>query len=109
MDFVYGPDQQRWYTELLSGDTITRSTVYVGNYEKITEDGKKGGNAADCKKNGAMHPYLSFYDYLCRRLMETGCPVAVSGYHRAVGACAVRHGCPHIHHATEQKNEKDYL
>lgn len=41
MDFVYGPDQQRWYTELLSGDTITRSTVYVGNYEKITEDGKK--------------------------------------------------------------------
>lgn len=61
------------------------------------------------KKNGAMHPYLSFYDYLCRRLMETGCPVAVSGYHRAAGAYAVRQGCPHIHHATEQKNEKDYL
>ena len=74
MDFVYGPDQQRWYTELLSGDTITRSTVYVGNYEKITEEGKKGGNAADCKKNGAMHPYLSFYAYLCRRLMGNGLP-----------------------------------
>lgn len=60
MDFVYGPDQQRWYTELLSGDTITRSTVYVGNYEKITEDGKKGGNAADCKKKRRYAPLSQF-------------------------------------------------
>jgi len=70
---------------------------------------KKGDNAADCKKNGVTHPYLSFYAYLCRRLMGAGCPVAGSGYHRVAGTYAVRHGHPHIHHATEQKNEEDYL
>ena len=29
--------------------------------------GKKSDNAADCKKNGVTHPYLSFYAYLYTR------------------------------------------
>ena len=70
MDFVYGPDQQRWYTELLSGDTITRSTVYVGNYEKITEDGTArefyylDGNTIAVRENGVTRYYLAFTDHL---------------------------------------------
>lgn len=39
MDFAYGPDQERWYSELSNNDTDVRTTVYAGEYEKITENG----------------------------------------------------------------------
>ncbi len=70
MDFVYGPGQQRWYTELLSGDTIKRSTVYAGNYEKTTEDGTTrefyylDGNTIVVRENGVIRYYLAFTDHL---------------------------------------------
>ena len=39
MDFSYGPDQERWYSELSKNGTDVRTTVYAGEYEKITENG----------------------------------------------------------------------
>ena len=36
MDFGYGPDRQRWYSELLSNGKVSRTTVYAGEYEKTT-------------------------------------------------------------------------
>ncbi|KXB36724.1 hypothetical protein HMPREF1870_02655 [Bacteroidales bacterium KA00344] len=40
MDFAYGPDQQRWYSALLKNGTDVRTTIYAGECEKITENGK---------------------------------------------------------------------
>ena len=34
------PDQERWYSELSHNGTDVRTTVYAGEYEKITENGK---------------------------------------------------------------------
>lgn len=39
MDFSYGPDQERRYSELSKNDTDVRTTVYAGEYEKIPENG----------------------------------------------------------------------
>ena len=39
MDFSYGPDQERWYSELSKNGTDVRTTIYAGEYEKITENG----------------------------------------------------------------------
>ena len=89
MDFVYGPDQQRWYTELLSNDTIKRSTVYVGNYEKTTEDGVTrefcylDGNTIVIRENGETNYYLAFTDHLGSILSvtdENGNKVFNAGY-----------------------------
>ena len=70
MDFVYGPGQQRWYTELLSGDTIKRSTIYADTYEKTTEDGTirefyyLDGNTIVVRENGETKYFLAFTDHL---------------------------------------------
>lgn len=39
MSFQYGPDCERWYSELADDGVTSRSTVYAGNYEKVTENG----------------------------------------------------------------------
>ncbi len=39
MDFVYGPDCQRWKTTLKQDSTVMRTTLYGDNYERITENG----------------------------------------------------------------------
>ena len=39
MSFQYGPDRERWYSELTDDGVTSRSTVYAGNYEKVTENG----------------------------------------------------------------------
>ena len=69
MDFNYGPDMQRWSSTLKSGGRDSITTVYVGNYEKITENGKTrefyylDGGAIVVKENGVFKPYVSFSDY----------------------------------------------
>ena len=37
MSFQYGPDRERWYSELTDDGVTSRSTVYAGNYEKVTD------------------------------------------------------------------------
>ena len=68
MDFEYGPDYERWYSELLQNGKQVRVTVYVGDYEKITENGTTrefyylDGNAIVIKQNGAFKNYIAFTD-----------------------------------------------
>ncbi|MFW5525805.1 MAG: FG-GAP-like repeat-containing protein, partial [Prevotella sp.] len=70
MDFGYGPDRQRWYSELLRDGKRVRTTVYAGEYEKIEENGKNrwyyylDGNTIVIKQNGIMRCYLAFTDNL---------------------------------------------
>ena len=70
MDFGYGPDRQRWYSELLKDGKRVRTTVYAGEYEKIEENGKNrwyyylDGNTIVIKQNGIMRCYLAFTDNL---------------------------------------------
>jgi RHS repeat-associated protein len=39
LNITYGPDQQRWKSELKKNNVITKTTIYAGDYEKITENG----------------------------------------------------------------------
>ena len=70
MDFAYGPDQERWYSELSHNGTDIRTTVYAGKYEKITENGNTrefyylDGNTIVIKENGNVKTYLAFTDNL---------------------------------------------
>ena len=71
MDLSYGPDQERWYSELSKNGTELRTTVYAGEYEKVTENGTTrefyylDGNTIVIKENnGAFKPYLAFTDNL---------------------------------------------
>ena len=70
MDFIYGPDQERWYSELTHNGTDVRTTVYAGEYEKITENGNTrefyylDGNTIVIKENGSVKTYLAFTDNL---------------------------------------------
>ena len=36
MDFTYGPDNERWKTELYKNNVLRRTTVYAGDYEEVT-------------------------------------------------------------------------
>lgn len=70
MDFSYGPDQERWYSELSKNDTDVRTTVYAGEYEKITENGVTrefyylDGNTIAIRENGTVRNYHAFTDNL---------------------------------------------
>ena len=70
MDFSYGPDQERWYSELSKNDTDVRTTVYAGEYEKITENGVTrefyylDGNTIVIRENGTVRNYHAFTDNL---------------------------------------------
>ena len=70
MDFVYGPDQQRWYSELSHEGTDVRTTIYAGEYEVMTENGGTrefyylDGNTIAIKEDGVVKYYLAFTDNL---------------------------------------------
>ena len=36
MEFTYGPDEQRWKTVLKQNNTVIRTILYAGNYERVT-------------------------------------------------------------------------
>ena len=68
MDLYYGPDQERWCSELSRNGTDVRTTVYAGEYEKITENGTTreyyylDGNTIVVKENGVFKNFLAFTD-----------------------------------------------
>lgn len=70
MDFVYGPDMERWYSEMTTDGQEERTTVYAGNYEKITENGITrefyylDGGAIIIKENDEFKYYQAFTDNL---------------------------------------------
>lgn len=70
MDFSYGPDQQRWLTSLYKSGNVIRTTLYVGDYEKIIENGVTrefyylGDNVIVVRQDGNVKPYLAFTDNL---------------------------------------------
>ncbi|WP_291582855.1 FG-GAP-like repeat-containing protein [Bacteroides sp.] len=43
LNITYGPDRQRWKSVLKKNNIVTRTTVYAGDYEKITENGVTKG------------------------------------------------------------------
>ena len=70
MDLGYGPDCERWYSELSKNGTDSRTTVYAGEYEKVTENGITrefyylDGNTIVIKEDGMVKTYLAFTDNL---------------------------------------------
>ena len=74
MRFEYGPDQERWYSESSIGYGLPLTTIYAGDYEKITgNDDYSGeayvkefyyldGNAIVVKENGEFRNFLAFTD-----------------------------------------------
>lgn len=70
MKFNYGPDLQRWSIKLTSNGRDSITTVYAGNYEKVTINGRTreyyylGGGAIVIKEGNSVKPYLAFTDYL---------------------------------------------
>ena len=70
MDFVYGPDQQRWYSVMKKHGAVEREIVYAGDYEKVTDGGITrefyylDGGAIIVKQNGEFKPYQAFTDNL---------------------------------------------
>lgn len=72
IDFEYGPHQERWYSELTEGTKLSLTTIYAGDYEKIT-DYSSGeaqvrefyyldGNSIVIKENGEFKNFLAFTD-----------------------------------------------
>ena len=37
LDIIYGPDQQRWKTVLKKNNLVAKTTIFAGDYEKITK------------------------------------------------------------------------
>jgi RHS repeat-associated protein len=74
VSFTYGPDYQRVKSELLINSVISETKIYVGDYEKQTDNtGTKeihyinGGNglcAIIVKQNGVNNFYVAYTDYL---------------------------------------------
>ena len=70
MNFTYGPDQERWSSKLSRNSMDIRTTVYAGEYEKITERGVTrefyylDGNAIAIREDGTTNIYLAFTDNL---------------------------------------------
>lgn len=69
MDFTYGPDGQRWTTQLRKDGKVVRTIVYADDYEKVTENGVTrefyylDGNTIVVKRNGVFSSYVAFTDY----------------------------------------------
>ena len=70
MDFLYGPDGARWYSSLSNNGRVISSTVYAGDYEKVTDHGVTreyyylDGNTVVIKQDGVFKPYVAFTDNL---------------------------------------------
>lgn len=39
LNLTYGPDRQRWKTELKKNNVLQKTIIFGGNYEKVTENG----------------------------------------------------------------------
>jgi RHS repeat-associated protein len=39
LNFTYGPDRERWKTELKKNNTLTKTIIFAGDYERIIENG----------------------------------------------------------------------
>jgi len=39
LDFVYGPEQQRWKTTLKKNNVVAKTIIFAGDYEKATDNG----------------------------------------------------------------------
>lgn len=67
--FFYGPEQERWYSDLYRDNKLVRSTIYAGDYEEVYEnDDTRGlyyldGNVIVIR-DGLFKPYLAFTDNL---------------------------------------------
>ena len=71
MNFEYGPNMSRLYSAMSNGEGDTvRSTIYAGDYEKVTENGVTrefyylDGGTIVVKQDGIFTPYLTFTDNL---------------------------------------------
>lgn len=70
LNFSYGPDEERWFSEYVVKGISKRSVLYAGEYEKITENGTTrefyylDGNTIVIKQNGSFKPYYAFTDNL---------------------------------------------
>lgn len=70
MNVAYGPDGERWYSSLTNSGRTISSTVYAGDYEKVTENGITrefyylDGNTIIVKQDGVFKPYIAFTDNL---------------------------------------------
>lgn len=69
LNFTYGPDGQRWTTQLRKDGKTVRTIVYADAYEKVTENGVTrefyylDGNTIVIKQNGTFTSYVAFTDY----------------------------------------------
>ena len=67
---LVGQEEQRWGTTIRKNGQIERRTVYMGNYESITEGGVirefyyLDGGVIIIKQDGEFKPYLAFTDNL---------------------------------------------
>lgn len=67
--FTYGPDNERWVSQLNKDGKTIRTIVYADAYEKVMENGVTrefyylDGNAIVVKQNGAFTSYVAFTDY----------------------------------------------
>jgi RHS repeat-associated protein len=70
LDITYGPDQQRWKSELKKNGNVVKTVIFAGNYERITENGVTqelyyiGGNAIVVKTGGISTLYYVHPDHL---------------------------------------------
>ena len=70
MDFVYGPDGERWYSSMTNCGRVLSSTVYAGDYEKVTNNGVTrefyylDDNIIIIRQDGEFKPYIAFTDNL---------------------------------------------
>ena len=69
-EFGYGPDMERWFSVLSNKGKVLRTIINVGNYEKITENGKThelyylDGNTIVYKRDSLIKPLFAFKDNL---------------------------------------------
>ena len=70
LDISYGPDLERWHSELSENGKDVRSTIYAGPYEKVSENGETreffylDGNTIAIRENGTVKEYHAFTDNL---------------------------------------------
>ena len=67
--FFYGPEQERWYSDLYRDNKLVRSTIYAGDYEEVYENGDTRGlyyldGNVIVIRDGLFKPYLAFTDNL---------------------------------------------
>lgn len=68
--FDYGPDGQRWRTVMERNDTVKRTILYGGDYERVAEGGVirefyyLGHDIIVMKQNGTFTPLVAMTDHL---------------------------------------------